>query len=68
MGVEVVDEGASARLSNLVIGLGLLVAQLEDLEYTKIRQLLRHKGFALRMLGCWVAHPFQMSVCQRTKD
>ena len=26
MGVEVVDKGASARLSNLVIGLGLLVA------------------------------------------
>ena len=48
-GVEVVDEGASARLSNLVIGLGLLVAQLEDPEYTKIRQLLRHKGFALRI-------------------
>ena len=42
MGVEMVDKGASARLSNLVVGLGLLVARLEDLERTKIRQLLRH--------------------------
>ena len=32
--------------------IGLLAARLEDLECTKIRQLLRHKGFALRMLGC----------------
>ena len=50
MGVEVIDEGASTRLSNLVVGLGLLVAWLEDLECTKIRQLLRHKDFVLRML------------------
>ena len=27
-------------------------ARLEDPECTKIRQLLRHKGFALRMMGC----------------
>jgi hypothetical protein len=52
MEVEVVDEGASACLSNLVVGLGLLAAWLEDPKCTKIRQLLRHKGFALRMLGC----------------
>jgi hypothetical protein len=26
--------------------------RLEDPECTKIRQLLRHKAFALRMLGC----------------
>jgi hypothetical protein len=56
MGVEVVDESAFARLSNLVVGSGLLtwikIAQLEDPECTKIRQLLRHKGFALRMLRC----------------
>ena len=58
MRVEVIDEGASARLSNLVIGLGLLVTRLKDSECTKIKQLLRHKGFALKMLGCWVAHPF----------
>ena len=63
MRVEVVDKGASARLSNLVIGLGLLVARLEEPECTKIRQLLRHKVFALRMLGC-----SPMSVCQRIKD
>jgi hypothetical protein len=72
MGVEVVDEGASARLSNLVVGSRLLawikIAQLVDPECTKIRQLLRHKGFALRMLTCWVAHPFQMSVCRKVKD
>jgi hypothetical protein len=37
IGVEVVDEGASARLSNLVVGLGLLVTWLEDPECTKIR-------------------------------
>jgi hypothetical protein len=58
MGVGVVDEGVFAHLSNLVIGLGLFAARLEDPEYTKIRQLLRHQDFALRMLGCWVAHPF----------
>jgi hypothetical protein len=52
IGVEVIDEGASACLSNLVVELGLLVARLEDPECTKIRQLLRHKGFALRMMGC----------------
>jgi hypothetical protein len=34
MGVEVVDEGVFVRLSNLVIGLGLLVARLEDPECT----------------------------------
>ena len=68
MGVVMVDEAALARLSNLVVGLGSLVAQLENPECTKIRQLLRHKGFALRMLRCWVAHPFQMSVCQGMKD
>jgi hypothetical protein len=37
MGVEVVDEGVSARLSNLVGGLGLLVARLKDPKCTKIR-------------------------------
>ena len=58
MRVEVIDDVVSAHLSNLVVGLGLLVAWLEDHECTKIKQLLRHKGFALRMLGCWVAHPF----------
>ena len=62
IGVKVVDEGASAHLSNLVVGLGLFVTWLEDSECTKIRQFLRHKGFALRILGGWVAHPFQMSV------
>jgi hypothetical protein len=40
-GVEVVDEGASACLSNLVVGSGLLVwikaARLENPECTKIR-------------------------------
>ena len=35
MGVEVVDKGASARLSNLVVGSGLL-ARLKDTECTKI--------------------------------
>jgi hypothetical protein len=68
----VVDESASAHLSNLVVGSGLLalikIVQLKDPECTKIRQLLRHKGFALRMLRCWVAHPFQMSVCRKVKD
>jgi hypothetical protein len=72
MGVEVVDEGASACLSNLVVGSGLLAwiktAQLEDPECTKIRQLLRHKGFSIRMLRCWVAHPFQISVCRKVND
>jgi hypothetical protein len=37
IGVEVIDEGASACLSNLVVELGLLVARLEDPECTKIR-------------------------------
>jgi hypothetical protein len=60
IGVEVIDEGAFARLSNLVVGLGLLAARLEDPKCTKIRQLIRHKGFALRMLGC-----SPMSVCRR---
>jgi hypothetical protein len=59
----VVDEGASARLSNLVVELGLLVARLEDPKCTKIKQLLRHKGFALRMLGC-----SPMNMCQRVED
>jgi hypothetical protein len=43
MRVEVIDESASAPLSNLVDELGLHVAWLEDRECTKIRQLLRHK-------------------------
>jgi hypothetical protein len=41
MGVEMVDEGAPARLSNLVVELGLLawikVVRLEDPECTKIK-------------------------------
>ena len=37
MGVEVVNEGASAHLSNLVVGLGLLAVWLENPECTKIR-------------------------------
>jgi hypothetical protein len=56
MGVKVVNDGASARLSNLVVELRLLAwikpARLEGPECTKIRQLLRHKGFALRIMGC----------------
>jgi hypothetical protein len=56
MGIEVIDVGASARLSNLVVGSGMLAwikaAWLEDPECTKISQLLRHKGFVLRMMGC----------------
>jgi hypothetical protein len=67
MGVEVTDEGALARFSNLVVGSRLLTlikaTRLEDSECTKIRQLLRHKGFALRMMGC-----SSMGVCQRVKD
>jgi hypothetical protein len=63
----VVDEGAPACLSNLVVESGLLAwikaAQLEDPECTKIKQLLRHKGFALRMMGC-----SPMSMCRRVKD
>jgi hypothetical protein len=55
----VIDEGALAHLFNLVVGLGLLAARLEDLKCTKIRQLLMHKSFALRMLGC-----SPMNVCQ----
>ena len=47
-----------------MVGLELLawikVTWLKDFECTKIRQLLRHKGFALRMVGCWVAHPFSV--------
>jgi hypothetical protein len=67
MGVEVTDEGVPARFSNLVVGSRLLAlikaTRLEDSECTKIRQLLRHKGFALRMMGC-----SSMSMCQRVKD
>ena len=37
MGVEVKNEGAFARLSNLVVGLGLLAAWLKDPECTMIR-------------------------------
>jgi hypothetical protein len=63
----VVDEGEPAHLSNLVVESGLLAwikaAQLEGPECTKIRQLLRHKDFALRMLGC-----SPMSLCRRVKD
>jgi hypothetical protein len=63
----VIDEGASARLSNLVVDLGLLawikVTWLKELECTKIWQLLRRKGFVLRMLGC-----LPMSVCWKVKD
>ena len=55
IGVKVVDEGVTARLSNLVVGSGLLAwikaAQFEGPKCTKIRQLLRRKDFALRMLG-----------------
>jgi hypothetical protein len=29
-----------------------MIARLEDPKYTKIKQLLRHKGFALRVMGC----------------
>jgi hypothetical protein len=40
----------------MVVGSRLLTwikaARLEDPECTKIKQLLRHKGFALRMMGC----------------
>ena len=65
--VEVIDEGASTCLSNLIVELGLLAwikaVRLEDPECTKIRQLLRHKNFILRMVGC-----SPMSVCQRVKD
>jgi hypothetical protein len=59
----VINEGASARLSCLVVGLGLLAARLEDLACTKIKQLMRHKGFVLRMLDC-----SPMSVCRNVKD
>jgi hypothetical protein len=49
MGLEVVDEGAPALLSNLVIQSELLerikAAQLKDLEYLKIKRLLE-KGKA----------------------
>jgi hypothetical protein len=63
IGVEVVDEGVFVHLSNLVVGLRLLTTQLKDPECTKIRQLLRHKGFALRLMVC-----LSMSVCWRVKD
>jgi hypothetical protein len=67
MGIEVVDEGASTRLSTLVVESKLLawikVSQLEGPKCTKIRQLLRHKGFTLRILGC-----SPMSTCQMVKD
>jgi hypothetical protein len=63
VGIEVIDKGASVRLSNLVVGLGLLAVRLEDPKCTNIRQLLRHKGFALRMFGY-----LPMSVCQKVKD
>jgi hypothetical protein len=67
MRVEVIDEGALAHLPNLVVGSRMLAwikaTRLEDSECTKIRQLLMHKGFALRMMGC-----SSMSVCQRVKD
>ena len=56
MGVEVADEGAPAHLSNLVGESEWLarikVAQLDNPECTKIKQLLKHKSFALRMMGC----------------
>jgi hypothetical protein len=67
IGVEVVDESTSARLTNLVDGLGLLasikLARLEDPKCAKIKQLLRHKDFALKMLGC-----SPRSVCRKVKD
>jgi hypothetical protein len=63
MRIEMIDEGASMCLSNLVVGLGLLAALLEDPKCTKIRQLLRYKGFTLRILGC-----SPMSVCRKVKD
>jgi hypothetical protein len=56
IGVKVVDEGALPRLFNLVVESRLLAwikaARVENHECTKIKQLLRHKAFALRMLGC----------------
>ena len=43
MRVEVINEGAFARLSNLVVGSGLLAwikaTRLEDFECTRTRQL-----------------------------
>jgi hypothetical protein len=67
MGVEMVDKGAFVRLSNLVVESGLLACikavQLEGPKCTKIRQLLRHKAFALRMMGC-----SSLSMCRRVKD
>jgi hypothetical protein len=66
IGVEVVDESTSV-LTNLVDGLGLLasikLARLEDPKCAKIKQLLRHKDFALKMLGC-----SPRSVCRKVKD
>jgi hypothetical protein len=63
----VVDEGEPAHLSNFVVESGLLAwikaTRLEDSECTKIKQLLRHKGFTLRLMGC-----SPMSVCRRVKD
>ena len=67
IGVKVVDEDAFARLSHLVVGSRLpawiKVTRLEGPKCTKIRQLLRHKGFTLKMIGC-----SSMSVCQRVQD
>jgi hypothetical protein len=63
----VIDDGTYARLFNLVVESGLLAwikdAWLEDPVCTKIKHLLRHKGFALRMMDC-----SPMSVCWRVKD
>jgi hypothetical protein len=42
-------KGASVRLSNLVVGLGLLAVRLEDPKYTNITQLL-----TLQKNGCLV--------------
>ena len=62
-----VDEGVPARLFNLVVELGLLAwikaTQLKDTKCTKIKQLLKHKGFALTMMDC-----SPMSVCWRVMD
>jgi hypothetical protein len=66
----VINKAVSACLSSLVVGSGFLAwiktTQLEDPECTKIRQLLRHKGFALRMMGC--SPISDECVCQRMKD
>ena len=61
------DEGVTARLSNLEVESELFVwinvAQLENLECTKIKHSFRHKAFALRMLAC-----SPIIVCRRVKD